>query len=58
MENVKTYRDIKLVTNDTRRSYLLLETNCYVTKLFSESLLAIEINKTNVKIKKLMHLGM
>ena len=41
MENVRKHRDIKFVTADKRRNYLLSEPNCHTTKLFSENLLAI-----------------
>ena len=34
LENVKNHRDIKLVTTEKRRNYLLLEAN-YHTKKFS-----------------------
>ena len=36
MENVKKHRDIKLVTTNKRRNYLLSEPNHHTTKLFSE----------------------
>ena len=38
MENVKKHRDIKLVTNDTKRNKLVLEPNYHTTKWFSENL--------------------
>ena len=41
MENVKKHRDIKLVTTEARRNYLVSEPNYLITKFFSESLLAI-----------------
>ena len=40
-ENVRKYRDIKLVT--TRRNYFVSETNYHTSKLFTENLLATEI---------------
>ena len=43
MENVRKHRDIKLVTTDKRRNRLVSKPNYHATKLFSESLLAIEI---------------
>ena len=45
MENVRKHTDIKLVTNDTKRSKLVSEPNYHTTKWFSENLLAIEIKK-------------
>ena len=45
MENVRKRRDIKFVTNDTKRNKLVSEPNYHTTKWFSENLLAIEIKK-------------
>ena len=42
IENVRKHRDIKLVTTEKRRNYLVSEPNCHTTKFFSENLLAIE----------------
>ena len=46
IENVRKRRDIKLVTTETRRNYLVLEPNYNNTKYFSENLLVIEMRKT------------
>ena len=43
MENVRKYKDIKLVKPDRRKNYLVLEPNYYSTKFFVENLPAIEI---------------
>ena len=45
MENVKKYRDIKLVTTERRRNYLVSEPNYYTARFFTENLLAIEMKK-------------
>ena len=45
IENVRKHRDIKLVTTETRRNYLVLEPNYNNTKYFSENLLVIEMRK-------------
>ena len=45
MENVRKHRDIKLVTTERRRNYLLSEPNYHTTKFFIERLLAIEMKK-------------
>ena len=47
MENVRKHRDIKLVTNDTKRNKLVSEPNYHTTKWISENLLATEIKKKN-----------
>ena len=41
MENVRKHRNIRFVTTNERRSYLVLEPNHYTTKWFSKNLLAI-----------------
>ena len=46
MENVRKHRDIKLVTTERRRNYLVSESNYYTTKFFSENLFAVEMKKT------------
>ena len=43
IKNVRKHRDIKLVTTERRRNYLLSEPNCHTTKFFTENLLAIEM---------------
>ena len=45
MDSVKKYRDIKLVTTETRRNYLVSEPNHHTTKFFTEFLLAIKMKK-------------
>ena len=42
MENVGKRRDIKLVTTERRRNYLVSEPSHHATKFFTENLLAIE----------------
>ena len=50
MENVWNHRDIKFVATNKRRSTLALDLNYHTTDNFSEKLIVIEINKTNVKM--------
>ena len=45
MENFRKHRNIKLVTTERRRIYLVSESNFDTTKFFTENLLAIEIKK-------------
>ena len=40
MENLRKYRDIKLVINGRRKSYLMLEQKYQIRKCFSKKLLA------------------
>ena len=45
MANVRKYREIKFVTTERRRNYLVAEPNYQATKIFTEYLLAIEMEK-------------
>ena len=58
MENVRKHRDIKLVTTGKRRNQLVSEPNCHTIKYFSENLIAIKMKKINVKMNKLVYLGL
>ena len=43
--NVRKHRDLKLVTTERRRDYLVSEPNYHTTKFFTENLFAIEMKK-------------
>ena len=58
MQNVRNHRDIKLVTSDKRRTRLVSEPNYHSHKNSSNSLMAIEMKKTWVKMIKPLYLGM
>ena len=58
MENVRKHRNIKLVTTERRRNYLVLEPNFHTTKFFTEHLLAIEMRKTQMLMNKPIYLGL
>ena len=45
MGNVRKHRDIKLVTTEIKRNYLLPERNYHTTKFFTGNLLALEMKK-------------
>ena len=47
MENVRKNRNIKLVTTETRRNYLVSEQNYHTKKFFTENVLAIEMRNIN-----------
>ena len=49
MRNVRKHRDIKLVTTERRRIYLVSEPNYYTTEFFTENLLEIEMKKKQKK---------
>ena len=44
-KNVKKHRDIKLMTINQRRSYLVSQPNYHTTKWFRKNLLEIEMKK-------------
>ena len=58
MENIRKYRDIKLVTMDQKRSKLVSEPNYHTINLISEDLSIIEMKKTKVKMNKSIYLGL
>ena len=45
MGNIRKYRDIKLVTRERRKNYLVSESNNHSTKFFTENLLAIAFSR-------------
>ena len=57
MENVRNHWDIKIVTNDKRRSILASEPNYHSTKYISKDLLIMEMKKAEVKMNKPLYLG-
>ena len=45
MKNMRKHRDIKLVTTERRRNYLVSEPNYHTTKFFTKNLLVIQMKK-------------
>ena len=58
MENVRKYGDIKLVTTERRRNYLVSEQNYHTKNIFMENLLAIEMRKNQIIMSKPVYLGL
>ena len=58
VENVRKYKNIKLVTTDKRRNQLVSEPNYDTTRCFSENLLATEMKKIKIKMNKTVYLGL
>ena len=56
MDDVKKHRDIKLVTTEIRRNYLVSQPNFHIAKFFTEYLLAIEMEKTQIRMNKPVYL--
>ena len=57
MKNVRKHRDIKLVTRERRRNYLVSESNYHTTKVFTENLLTTKMKKTQILMNKPVYLG-
>ena len=55
MENERKYGNIKLVTTERRKHYLVSEPNYHTTKFFTEHLLAV---KTQILLNKCVYLGL
>ena len=58
MENVRKHRDIKLITAERRRNYLVSEANYHTTKFFTELLLTTEMKKAEILMNKPVYLGL
>ena len=58
MKNMRKHRDIKLVTTERRRNYLVSEPNYHTTKFFTENLLVTEMKKTQLVMNKPVYLGL
>ena len=58
MENVRKHKNIKLVTTERRRNYLVSEQNYHSTKFFAENVLAIEMRKTQILRNKPVYIDL
>ena len=58
IQNVRSEKDIKLVTTDVQKNKLVCQPNFYISKYFSENLLAVEMRKIKVNMNKPIYLGM
>ena len=58
MENVRKHRNIKLVTTERRRNYVVSEPNYHNTKFFTEHLSAMKMRKTQILMNKSVFLGL
>ena len=55
---LRKHRDIKLVTTERRRNYLVSEPNYHTTKFFRENVLAREMKKKQILMNKPVYLGL
>ena len=58
MENMRKHRDIKLVTTEKRRNYLVSEPNYHTAKFSTQHLLAVEMKITEILLNKHLYLGL
>ena len=57
MGNVRKNRNIKLVTAERRKNYLVSEPNYHTTKLLTENILALKMRKNKILMNKSVYLG-
>ena len=55
---MRKFKDIKLVTTEIRRNYLVSEPNYHTTNFFTKNILAIEMKKTEILMNKHVCLGL
>ena len=58
MENVRKHRDIGPVATESRRNYLVPESNYHITNFFAKHLIAIEMEKAEILKNKPIYLGL
>ena len=58
MENVRKHRNIKVIATESRRNYLVSDPNYHTTTSFTENLLAIEMEKTQILMNNPVYLGL
>ena len=57
MENVRKHRNIKLVTTERRKNYLVSDPNYHTKKFFTKDLLVIEMGTVQMLMNKFVHLS-
>ena len=58
MENVRKHRDIKLVTRERRKNYLVSEPIYHTTRFLAEKLLPIKMKKSQIYMNKPVCFGL
>ena len=58
MENVRKYKNLKLVTTERRKNYLVSEPNYHSKNFFTDNFFTIEMKKTQITMNKPFHLGL
>ena len=57
MENIRNHRDMKLVTNEQKYKKYVMKPNFKDSVRFSESVIGVEMGKTEITMNKPMYLG-
>ena len=58
MEKLRKHSDIKLITTERKRNYLVSKPIYHASKFFTKKLLAREMKKTEILMNKLIYLGL
>ena len=58
MESMRKHWNIKLVTTERRRHYLMSKLNYYTIIFLTENLIAIEMKKIQILVTKSVYLGL
>ena len=58
MENVRQYRDIKLVTTERTRNYLVSKPKCHTTKCFTKKFISNRNEKNSNIMNRLVYLAL
>ena len=58
LEIVRKHKNIKLVTKEGRKNYLVSEPNSHTTKFFTENVLAMDMRKTQILMNKPVYLAL
>ena len=56
IQNMRKHKNIKFVTIERRKNYLVSEQSYHITKFFKEKILTIEIRKTQILMNKHVYL--
>ena len=58
MENKRKHKNMKLLTTERKRNYLVSKPNYHTIKFFTENLLAVEMKETEIIMNKPVFLGL
>ena len=55
---MRKYKNLKLVTTERRRNYLVSEPNYHTKRFFTDNFFTIEMKKSQITMNKPFHLGL